>query len=64
MHFALKAVYEESQTFTLGFVTYSNDVFSDLSLDAGEAIPQLPIPTKEGFIFDGWYEDPFLQCFV
>jgi len=25
----------------------------------GEGLPELPIPTKRGFTFDGWYEDPW-----
>ncbi len=39
------------------FVPYSNDYLVTLHLPYQSEIPTLPIPSKEGYVFSGWYLD-------
>jgi uncharacterized repeat protein (TIGR02543 family) len=48
----------EINTYTINFVTYSEPIDS-LQVEY-MAIPSLPIPTKENYVFEGWYLDQSL----
>ena len=55
---------DEKQTFTVTFDTQGGSEVKSLVLKEGETIPLPSNPTKEGYVFDGWYLDSsYTQAF-
>ena len=54
-----KAIYEINE-YTISFNSNSNDVYEDIVLTYNDELPKLPIPTKDGYEFAGWYYEGIL----
>ena len=55
---------DEKQTYTVTFDTQGGSEVKSLVLKEGETIPLPSNPTKEGYVFDGWYLDSsYTQAF-
>jgi uncharacterized repeat protein (TIGR02543 family) len=52
----LTACKPEAQEFTVSFDSDGGSVISSQTVEKGESI-NLPVPEKQGFVFDGWYEN-------
>ncbi|PHV70180.1 hypothetical protein CS063_11930 [Sporanaerobium hydrogeniformans] len=46
-----------SPTFTVKFNTDGGSTLDSLSIKEGATVGEIPAPTKEGYVFDGWYSD-------
>lgn len=46
---------KESSKITVTFYTGTNEGIDGIVLNRGDSYPQLPVPKKEGFTFNGWY---------
>lgn len=60
-HWKTDANYEENDDavmFTLSFDSMSGSYVSSITVPEGELITSLPVPTREGYVFAGWYTDP------
>lgn len=44
--------------FTLLFDSVSGSYVDPITAPEGELITALPVPTREGYVFDGWFTDP------
>lgn len=51
----VKATVAEAQKFIVNFYANEGTPVSAITADAGQSITELPIPTREGYQFDGWY---------
>ena len=54
-----KALYKINQ-YTITFNSNSDDVFKSIECNYNEELPTLPIPTKDGYEFVGWYHEGVL----
>lgn len=54
-----KAIFKINE-YTISFNSNSNDVFEDIVCEYNESLPTLPIPSKEGYEFVGWYHEGVL----
>ena len=55
---------DEKQSYTITFDTQGGSEVKSLVLKEGETIPLPSNPTKEGYVFDGWYLDSsYTQAF-
>lgn len=53
---ALSRYYDRNR-YTLSFETNGGTGLGDISIRYGETLPSLAVPSRHGFIFEGWYAD-------
>ncbi len=52
---------DPTQTFTVTFNTNGGSTIAPVEVEEGERVAEPTNPTKNGFVFGGWYEDPELE---
>ena len=49
---------EEVRSFTVSFDTDGGSTITDVSAEWGSVLTEPSVPSKEGMVFGGWYQDP------